>query len=91
MAEAGEEIDILLAGAGKIQYGKAYLAMQVEEELFEAAARARTGGVFTCGLQKRKVRRQVGLSPRRHRGFAASVEDGTKFFLKLHGLWFLRI
>ena len=70
MAEAGEEIDVLLAGAGEIENGKADLAVQVEEELFEAAAGAGTLDVFARGFQKRKVRRQIGLSPRRRRGFA---------------------
>jgi len=81
VAEAGQEIDILLAGAGEIQYGKTHLTLQIEEELFEAAALTCSDGVFAGRLQKRKIGSRIRLSPRRHRGFAAFMEDGAKFFL----------
>ena len=50
-----------------IEDRQADLAVEIEEELFEAAAGAGSGGVFARGFQEAEIGRRIGLSPRRRR------------------------
>src|SRR5437879_9813908 len=42
MAQIGDEVDIVLAGTGEVQHGKALLAADVGEKLLESPARTRS-------------------------------------------------
>ena len=55
MSQVGDEVDILLAGAGEIKNGQSHLTPEVGKELFQTATRSRGKQLFIEELRGRGV------------------------------------